>query len=134
SPTPPFDGSDAGLDLRRAVVQAVDRDAVVHHVFNGMADSAPGPIPPASWAYAPSAAQHFPFDQAAASRALDKAGWVEPAKGAIRIKNGQPLQLTMEVPNQAPYDAVAGELKNQLRSVGIDLTVDKVTGGSDYIK
>src|SRR5206468_11769213 len=63
------------VKVRQALVQGVDRAAVVSAVLGGHGEVDPTPIPAGNWAFAGTATRKYPYDQLAAARALDAAGW-----------------------------------------------------------
>ncbi len=65
--------------VRRALLQAIDRDAVIRDAFAGLADPAAGLIPSASWAFDPVATVSVATDRTAAAAALAAAGWKQIA-------------------------------------------------------
>jgi peptide/nickel transport system substrate-binding protein len=65
--------SDAGV--RRALLLALDRDAIVSSVLAGMGTRADAPIPPFSWAFDPAASPQQPYDPEAAAKLMTDAGW-----------------------------------------------------------
>ncbi|MFZ0216892.1 MAG: ABC transporter substrate-binding protein [Candidatus Dormiibacterota bacterium] len=116
------------LPVRRAFERAIDREAIIQQVLGSHATEALGPIPPASWAYAPRAAAGAGggYDPGAAKAALDAAGWkVDPATG-LRTMQGRPLTLTLLVTSVYPQLQIATAIVGQLRKIGIDVQVDAV--------
>jgi peptide/nickel transport system substrate-binding protein len=63
--------------VRLALLQAIDRPAVVREVFAARAALADSPIPPTSWAFDAAASPTVAPDAAAAAAALKKAGWTK---------------------------------------------------------
>jgi peptide/nickel transport system substrate-binding protein len=72
-----------------------------------------------SWAYNPST-PHREHNPAEARRLLDAAGWVV-GPGGVRVRNGVTLTLALAANKEAPANvAVATQIAEQLREVGID--------------
>jgi len=65
----PFDRTD----VRKALAQAVNKQAIVDAVFQGLATPATNPIPPTMWSYN-KAVEDDKYDPAAAKAALEAAG------------------------------------------------------------
>ncbi|MDE3122652.1 MAG: ABC transporter substrate-binding protein [Paracoccaceae bacterium] len=65
----PFDNAK----VRQALNMAIDREAIVKAVFEGMAKVATNPIPPTMWGYNKSI-KNEPYDPAAAKKMLEEAG------------------------------------------------------------
>lgn len=109
--------------IRRAVHQAVNREGLVRAVWSGHAEVARNIINPRAADYdAQSDAMVPAFDQAAARRTLDEAGWRMGADG-VRVKDGQRATFLLygisTLTNQR-----AGEIIQQaLRQVGIEMRI-----------
>ena len=63
--------------VRRALLAAIDRDALVAGPLDGDAQRADALVPPGSWAFDTSAAPAVPYDMKAAAKALIDAGWTK---------------------------------------------------------
>lgn len=118
------------LRLRRAVAKGIDRAAITRRLLGQI-------VPTAT----PMGNHIFPFgakgyqdnsglmayDPAAASRELDELGWVRPAPGAVRAKDGQPLRLRFVVPAGNPIsDQVAKTALDQLGQIGVQVDIEAV--------
>jgi len=115
------------VNVRRALVQAINRDSVISEVLGGRAETDPTPIPAGDWAYADSAARKYPYDQLAAARALDNAGWTIPAGQQFRTnKSGLVFQVSLVVSNSFPDREIADAVGRQLAGVGIQVKVKPV--------
>jgi peptide/nickel transport system substrate-binding protein len=64
-------------EVRRALLEAIDRDAIVQDALGGLAARADSPIPPSSAMFDPKASSPVRFDQADARKRLTAAGWRE---------------------------------------------------------
>jgi peptide/nickel transport system substrate-binding protein len=121
-----------GLDdpvVRQAVGAAVDR----HLIADGALSAAGGLIETDAISRGlPWIATADPHEQpsiAAARSALDAAGWA-PGPDGIRRRGGVTLAFTLLAPNRDPLPKVAAELAQQLRDVGISVSVDVVPPGA----
>jgi peptide/nickel transport system substrate-binding protein len=127
-----FDGATARAHplfgdraLRRALTMALDRQLLVHSVFDSLGLVALGPFVRAQWANDPTVAQ-IGFDRAAAIRMLDSLGWRAGPDG-IRAHNGRPLAFTLLVPTATPTRiALSVLIQEQLRLVGVKVNVEKI--------
>src|SRR2546429_6352978 len=119
--TPDGDGKFCFSDptVRRALVQAVDRQKIVSEVLAGRADADPNPIPTAGWAYSAAAAALHPYDAIAAAKNLESAGWVVDAATKIRAKKGAPVKVTMVAADSYPNQQIAEAIARQLLAIGI---------------
>jgi peptide/nickel transport system substrate-binding protein len=120
---PPF----ADVNLRRALIHALDRELYVRTILDGLTTVAHGPIQPISWAYSETLTR-YRFDPERSRRLLDQAGWVTGADG-IRTRNGKRLAFTLIT--QAGYairENIAQAVQRQLRDIGVDVRVELQDG------
>jgi peptide/nickel transport system substrate-binding protein len=83
------------VKVRQALFYAVDRDAIVKKLFNGLSTVAIGTMPVLSWAYAPDKiTTKYNYDPKKAEQMLDDAGWKKGPDG-IRAKDGKKLSFQM---------------------------------------
>jgi peptide/nickel transport system substrate-binding protein len=61
--------------VRTALLQAIDRDALVDEALGGIGTRADALVPPTSWAFDATSAGTVAFDRKAATKALEDAGW-----------------------------------------------------------
>jgi len=106
--------------VRRAIAQAIDWDRINATVYHGINVRAVSDIMPDSWA-APNIPQ-WTYDPAAAKQLLEAAGWKLGA-GGIRQRDGKPLALTVSATNKPGNEQAEVQMQQQLRSVGIDLSI-----------
>ena len=118
--------------VRRALLQAIDRDAIVRDALGGLATRADGLIPPSSWAFDPAATPEVPFDVKAAEAGLVSAGW-KKADGGGWIPKGGTDPLTIEIlspqadANPAAY-AIADAVAAAWTSIGLDVAHTALAG------
>jgi peptide/nickel transport system substrate-binding protein len=113
----------ADVRVRRALIQALDRELYTKTILDGLAPVADGPVQPVSWAYTDQITR-YRFDPARARALLDEAGWKVGGDG-IRQRDGKRLAFTLIT--QAGYairENVAQAIERQLRDVGVDVTVE----------
>lgn len=121
--------------VRQAIAKAIDRTAIIRDVLGGQAVPDDSPIPRSiTWAY-DSAAQQPAYDQTAAAKLLDDAGWT--LVNGIRTKGSTSLSFGLTVSSDVPpYERVAEKVASQLSQVGIVAEVRPVTTASlihDYL-
>lgn len=109
--------------VRRALLAAIDRDAIVAEVLAGQAVRADSPIPPTSWAFDAEASPAVPYDPDVARTALAAAGWKE-ADGGGWIPKGakEPLTIELLCPEEAANPtayAVASAIVEDWREIGL---------------
>lgn len=109
--------------VRRAMTQALNKDAILKGPLDGRAKVPAGPIPPVSWAFDPNV-KGLAQDMAAAKKALDDAGYTPNARG-IREKDGQPLTVEYYATKGNPLiEAIALQAKKDWTELGLDVQVD----------
>jgi peptide/nickel transport system substrate-binding protein len=121
---PPF----ADVRVRRALIQAIDRQALTRTILDGLAPVADGAIQPLSWAYTDKITR-YGYDPAKARALLDEAGWKDSNGDGVRERDGRPLAFTLIT--QAGFairENVAQAIQHQLRQVGVDAKVELVDG------
>jgi peptide/nickel transport system substrate-binding protein len=108
-------------EVRRAIALAIDRDAIIEHIFNGAARPAAALLPPEHWA---GAAQLSPIapDPKQARQLLRQAGYT-PDK---------PLRLTYKTSSDPFRVRIASVIQQQLAEVGIDARIRSYDWGTFY--
>ena len=105
--------------LRQAIAHALDREAIVRHVFSGTARLAQAVFPPEHWAGAAGLAAPG-HDRDAARRLLDAAGF------------GAGVRLTYKTSSDPFRLRLATILQSQLAAVGITLDIQSYDWGTFY--
>jgi peptide/nickel transport system substrate-binding protein len=113
------------VEVRRAIVQAIDREEIVRQAMRGHARTADDPVWPEHWAYN-IGTKGYAYDPAAARARLDNAGFpvrrsTDPDRMASRF------QLHCLFYNKDfQFERIAVLLQRQLEEVGIDLVLTAV--------
>jgi peptide/nickel transport system substrate-binding protein len=103
--------------VRRAIIEAIDREALRKTIYLGLEDKATTEIPPVLWAHDYSIG-NLPFDPHRAAADLDAAGW--KLQGGLRTKDGRPLEIVMAyVGTNGQAQRLSTEVQFQLKSIGI---------------
>ncbi|MGA0593622.1 ABC transporter substrate-binding protein [Enterovirga sp. CN4-39] len=108
--------------VRKAMNLAIDREAIVEALYAGEADPARSAVSPRFNGYNKALEARLPrFDQAAARKILDDAGW-RPGSDGIRAKNGVKLAPVLVGYNtwRERLEAVQG----MLAEIGVDLKLE----------
>ncbi|MGG5822213.1 ABC transporter substrate-binding protein [Falsiroseomonas sp. HW251] len=109
--------------IRRAITQAVDRDALVRAVWFGAANPARNLINPNALDYdAQSDAMVPGYDPTAAQRTLDEAGWRMGPDG-IRVKEGQRASFLVYGLTTLENQRQSEIIQQMLRRIGIEMRV-----------
>jgi len=101
--------------VRTALLAAIDRPSLIANTFATAAETAAGPIPPASWLFDPAADPPVPYDPAAAEAALRKAGWTRATDGWHLPKAKTPLTFELLSPDEASNPAAFGAAEAMVR-------------------
>lgn len=110
-------------EVRHAMIEALDRRAIIQRGMNGFGQIADGPIWPQHWAYEPPQVRH-PYDPASARARLDRAGF--PLRSTPGGSDAR-FSFRCLVWNEDPqYERIALMVQRQLFDVGIDMTVQMV--------
>jgi peptide/nickel transport system substrate-binding protein len=112
--------------VRIALTQAIDRKRIVNDVLQGHADAATGPIPPTDWAYSRQSAAKYPYNPAAAVKALQDAGWTMNLQTGVLEKGGRSFQVQLATTDAYPYKQVAESVQAQLRLIGVQVEIEPV--------
>jgi len=122
--------------VRRALLAAIDRPALVSSVFGGFATVADGPVPPTSWAFDAAASPTTAHSARSASAALAKAGWKKVA-GKWRLAGAKsPYTIEVLSPNASMNPglaALARDVAANWQSIGLTATVVEEQPGSPLI-
>lgn len=115
--------------VRRALVLAMDRDAMLRSVMGAFARVPYGPVSTVLW-ISPLLPDAPPQNVAAARTLLREAGWTDSDGDGILDRKGIPLRLTVDVPSTSGLRKRMAELaQEQLRQVGIALDVSVIERG-----
>ncbi len=107
--------------VRRALAMAIDREAIIAHLFAGGASPASAVLPPGHWALNEALAP-IPYDPGAAAALLGELGYSET----------RPLVLSYKTTTDPFRLRVAAALQDQLARVGVQLTIESYDWGTFY--
>jgi peptide/nickel transport system substrate-binding protein len=111
-------------EVRRALVMAVDRNAIVRSVFDTLGLVGHGPVTralPTS-----DTTIGLPYDSARAARSLDSLGWRRGADG-IRMRAGKRLAFALMAPSSSAIRSkLAVLLQEQWRRAGVDVRIESL--------
>jgi len=126
-----FYGNDATADiaLRQAINIGIDRESLIENVLNGYGTPAYSVCDNLPWYYEGNEVS-YDFDEAV--KILENSGWTAGEDG-IREKNGVRASFTLLYPsNSSDRQAIAAELSNQLKALGIEATCEGVGWDTAY--
>jgi peptide/nickel transport system substrate-binding protein len=106
--------------VRQAISYAVDRLSLARAVIGPSVIVADSPIA-VGWAANPNV-RRYDYDPEKAKALLDEAGW-EPGTDGIRVRDGQPLSLSVKVYEGEGKPELSAGMQQYLKAVGIDLQI-----------
>jgi peptide/nickel transport system substrate-binding protein len=115
------------VEVRQALLYALDRQQVVDRVLGGQGIVAHSPVLAGTWAYSEDI-QQYTYDPDAAHALLDASGWYRSdAAGGVRYKGSQRLGFTLLTSSEPERVATAQMLAEQWARVGVTVTVETVS-------
>ncbi len=115
----------ADAKVRTALLQGIDRAAIMETAFAGSASTATDPIPPSSPMFDPAADPPVAFDRKAARKALKDAGWTEKDDGWYLPKAKKPLTIEVLSPTMGSNPGLFGAAEAVVAdwvAMGLDAT------------
>ena len=118
------------IKVRRALLLALDREAMVRATYGGHARVTDGPVPQTfAWVGIP-AHRPAPPDRARARALLAEAGWRDSDADGTLDRNGVPFELTVNAPNSTPQrPMMAQQMQAQFLEIGVKLNVQLLDFG-----
>lgn len=109
--------------VRRALIHALDREAVSKQLFAGRQPVAHSSVSPLDWVHDP-ATPTYPYDPDHAKALLDEAGWSVIKKGIRHNAAGERLTIElMTTAGNRSRELVEQVLQSQWRQIGIDARI-----------
>ncbi len=106
-------------EIRKALSMAINREKIIDKNLNGKAIISTGPMVPSFWAYNPNL-EPDPYSPKEAKDILKKNGYT----------SRRPLRFTLLVDKDDNLMvSIANEIKNQLKKIGVKVTVKKLSAG-----
>jgi peptide/nickel transport system substrate-binding protein len=130
--SPTGNGAIAQAEVRQALVQGLDRRALLDANLHGQGILLEGPYLPSSWAYNENLPAAQPYDPAGAAAALDAAGWTVPEGSSVRQQAGTPLIFRLVYWDVPPYRDIAQNIADQWAALNVRV---ELVGGNrpDYL-
>ena len=116
------------LAVRQAMAYALNKQAVVDIVFNGIGTAACSPLTKVMFAYIDVQCADYPYDPDRARAILDEAGWVDTDGDGIRDKDGEPLWLEHWTLATVPaFAGMSTVIESYAADVGIKFNLNLAT-------
>ncbi len=112
------------LNIRKALMQGLNRQAMIDNLLNGQAILADGPIFPGTWAYY-DGIEHYVYDQDQAIALLREAGFTLPASGGeIRTsEDGTALSFELLYADDEQHAALANAIQRDWAALGVKVSL-----------
>lgn len=119
--------------VRRALMMAIDRQAIIDGLRGGYGRIAVGPVVPEHWAFAPGI-EPLPHDPEAARAILAEAGFQPRGRdGTLRSHDGGEFRFALTVPAGNEYGRNVAELiQDHLARIGVRMTVRTVDAATMF--
>ncbi|MFC1754309.1 peptide-binding protein [Thermoproteota archaeon] len=109
--------------IRQAIAHAVNRDAIIKNVYNGMAKPAFCPASPILWGY-PKNVANYAYDPKKSNALLAQAGFVLNNKTGVFERDNQALEFTLiSGKGSKPGEKTAQIIQQYLSSAGIKMNI-----------
>lgn len=115
------------IAVRRAIAHAIDRQSVIRHILENLAEPATGPIPSFSPFYE-GGVEKYEYDPARARRILDEAGFTDPDGDGPAMR----FTLRYSTSQNESRRRIAEVFQWQLEKVGIGLDIRSYEWGAFY--
>jgi len=116
--------------VRQAVSYAIDRDALIMSVLEGIGTPGAGLFPPDSY-WANKSIVPYPYNPDKARQLLAEAGWSDTNGDGILEKNGNPFKIKLlTYSERAELPPTAEVIQQQLKKVGIDMEIVTMSSAS----
>jgi peptide/nickel transport system substrate-binding protein len=113
--------------VRQALLQGVNLQWLLDSATGGRGVAADTGIPPQSWAH--TGVTVPAFDPGAAASALEVAGWSRASDG-VRANGDERLSFTLSAANDALSVAIASNVAQQWRALGVDAQIQPLSASS----
>lgn len=114
------------VEVRRALMWGLDREAIVSRVLDGQAIVANSPFMPDTWSYNTDVPV-YEYNLARARELLEQAGWVDGDGDGVREKDGRRLHFSLLVSDNPTWTRVVQEMIRQWGEVGVDVVIETVS-------
>ena len=122
------------VNVRKAIIQAIDMETVVNTLWFGAVKVARGPLASTTWSYDPKVESYYPFDVKQAGKLLDDAGW-KKGSGSVREKDGVTLSVAY-ITTTGTAGQAAELIQAYLTDVGIKVDLQELeyaATAADYL-
>jgi peptide/nickel transport system substrate-binding protein len=117
--------------VRKALTIAINRNEILEEYLYGYGQLANGPVSPIFKKAADTSLQPYPFNPDSALKILNMEGWADKDEDGILEKGNREFRFKLYIPAGNPRrEFTAAMIKNNLKAVGIDVTIDALEMGT----
>jgi len=115
------------VNVRRALLSGLNRQAIVDRIMQGQAVVADGPILPDTWAYYKDL-KRVEYDPDQAKELLKEAGYILGEEGdVVRKKDDVSLRFSLLYPDDEKHQAIAEQIQANWNALGAEVTIEPVS-------
>jgi peptide/nickel transport system substrate-binding protein len=114
-------GPTADVNVRKAIMYAINRKAIIQAVLKGYATPTLAGVPTTSAFYHPNV-PGYNFDPAKAEAILNADGW-KAGQGGVRYKDGKPLAITILSNANQPWPIISQIFQQELSQIGFKASI-----------
>jgi peptide/nickel transport system substrate-binding protein len=111
------------IRVKRALLHAIDREAIIGSVLQGYGQVATGPISPALEAYHHPDVTTYPYDPERAIELLNEAGWTRGDDGVMQ-RDGERLSFVLDVGRNKDLEPVSALVQDYWSEIGVEATLN----------
>ncbi len=113
------------VNVRKALIQGINRQGMINTLKNGQAILADGPILPGTWAYY-DGIEHYTYSPNQAISMLREAGYTIPAEGGSvrKSEDGTALSFELLYPDDREHAALVNSIRQDWAALGVQITVN----------
>ena len=111
------------INVKRALLHAIDREAIIDSVLRGYGAVATGPISPALQAYHHPDVRTYAYDPEGAIALLEASGWTRGADG-VMTKDGERLSFVLDVGRNRDLEPISALVQDYWRDIGVEVTLN----------
>jgi peptide/nickel transport system substrate-binding protein len=113
--------------VRQAIALGLDREAIIHYKYRGLAGISTGMLSPAHWAYEPDV-ERFGYDPARARALLDEAGYPDPDGDGPQMR----FEIELKISSNKFRRSLALLMAQQLAQIGVGIKVRAYEWGTFF--
>jgi peptide/nickel transport system substrate-binding protein len=117
------------LAVRQAMMMTFDQAAIVDLLFKGTLEPSYNLLEPTMIGYNDDTKALFKVDPEGAKALLEQNGWTG---SGTRQKNGQPLQVELDIVANFGMDDMSAALQSQMQAIGMDIKINSAEAAATF--